>query len=51
MGGFIVGCCLAVVIILIISLGKKFANKRKKNDNDAITIDNPSDNNKFEEKE
>ena len=52
MGGFIVGCCLAVSVLLIITLGKKLANKRKKKDD----IDTPvcltaDDNNKFEEKE
>lgn len=50
MGGFIVGSLLAFTIIIIISLGKKLANKRKKNDNVDV-VDLSNDNTNLEEKE
>lgn len=50
MGGFIVGCLLAFTIILIIALGKKLANKRKKNDNVDV-VNFSDDNTNIEEKE
>ena len=50
MGGFIIGCGLAIIIALIVYCGKRLSNKRKVDKNNDVVEITSSDKN-IEEKE
>lgn len=51
MGGFIIGCGLAIIIALIVYCGKRLSNKRKADkNNDVVELSSSDKNNEEKEK-